>query len=137
MLKSLPPVGTLGARSILATIVVLGMLMALVATSAAGTKSVQRDSPDCPDYQACFWNQMNFNGLRFRVPAGEQDGNWHESHGARSAKNRFGNRPVKFGNATSTGGVNMLGCLSPGENNNNLWANADVYKVGAQGINCP
>lgn len=91
----------------------------------------------CPDFKFCWWQYQDYQGYKVEVPVPNSDnqGSWVEFFGD-SAKNRYGNRRVQFGNRVTGGNTNILGCLGPGDNNNNVWLNADVYRVGAKGNPC-
>src|SRR6266852_3048657 len=96
----------------LGTLATVAILAALIPTGTA-----LADPSTCPDGNVCFWTQTDYNGMR--VESTGFYGQWGEMNYTGSGKNRFNNRKVLIGNAV-TGGINVLECLNPGDNDPNF-----------------
>lgn len=90
----------------------------------------------CPDGNGCFWEQADYGGDRMTVGTGSA-GSWQPLNGHdRSAKNRFDNRRIQFGQNLGGGNYQVIGCLNAGNNDSNLGAAIDSFRIGGPGSSC-
>jgi hypothetical protein len=115
-----------------ATLSVVACLLAVAGVLTFAGASVAGGS-GCADGNFCAWEGTNYTGQK--VTDDNYDGRWVEIHYRGSAKNRFGNRRVRLGNATQTG-VNVVTCMNPGGERPDLAGTVDVYYIGVLGSRC-
>ena len=114
-----------------------GILAVLILSFAAAP--AQADGPSCADLKVCFWTHTDFTGDKYSYNALEADGvtfridsiGSHES--IRSVKNRLpGNRKAAFLDS----GYQRLGCIDPGENEDNVPLQAEYIRIGTVNDHC-
>jgi hypothetical protein len=94
------------------------------------------DDTSCADGNGCFWSLVSYGGTKFTASAAFA-GTWYSLGTCdRSAKNRFADRRIQLGQYLGNGSYAILDCLNPGNNNSNLAAAIDSFKIGAQGTSC-
>ena len=95
-----------------------------------------QEDTSCGDGNGCFWTQAGYGGSKFSAGAAFA-GTWYSLLTYnRSAKNRFADRRIQFGHYLGQGNYEILYCLPPGDNESNLLAAIDSFKIGAQGTSC-
>jgi hypothetical protein len=101
---------------------------------ATGTPAY-RDGPNCPDGEACFWRDTNFNGNKISVEGNSTTCcDWKYVSGLEdwweSAKNRHGNRKLQLGTE-----FNVIACIGPGGERDNPGI-YDRARIGSAGSDC-
>ena len=86
----------------------------------------------CPDGVACFWKQTDFGGDRKTADLGDAGEDRTLGAWDRSMKNRFANRRVQIKDAD----YDVIDCINPGGERDNMLARADIFKIGVSGSSC-
>ena len=86
----------------------------------------------CPDGNVCFWKQQNFSGDRKMADGGDAGDDLGLGAWDRSVKNRFASRRVQIKDADG----DILDCVNAGDEEDNLPARADIFRIGVSGSSC-